>query len=79
MGRICNQDTSTKALSYYKLLTSFDFISALALTRHVLDLNLPVTELLQDSAIDVEDSSHLFEYLKILINSECMPKLSKKS
>ena len=46
MGRICNQDTLTKALSYYKLLTSFDFISALALTRHVLDLNLPVTELL---------------------------------
>ena len=46
MGRICNQDTSTKALLYYKLLTSFEFISALALTRHVLDLNLPVTELL---------------------------------
>ena len=26
VGHICNQDTSTKALSYYKLLTSFDFI-----------------------------------------------------
>ena len=31
VGRICNQDTSTKALSCYKLLTSFDFISAFLL------------------------------------------------
>ena len=70
VGRICNQDTSTKALSYYKLLTSFDFISALVLTRHVLDLTLPVTELLQDPAIDVADSSHLIESLKSLIISK---------
>ena len=65
-GRICNQDTSTKALSYYKLLTSFEFISALFLTRHVLDLTLPVAELLQGPAIDVADSSHLIESLKSL-------------
>ena len=64
VGRICNQDTSRKALSYYKLLTSFDFISALVLTRHVLDLTLPVTELLQGPPIDVADSSQ-----KSLINS----------
>ena len=51
VDRIFNQDTSTKALSYYKLLTSFDFISALVLTRHVLDVTLPVTELLQGPAI----------------------------
>ena len=70
MGRICNQDTSTKALSCYKLLTTFDFISALGLTRHLLDLTLPVTELLQGSAIDVGDSSHLIEFLKSLVNSK---------
>ena len=70
VGRICNQDTSTKALSYYKLLTSFDLISALVLTRHVLDLTLPVTELLQGPAIDVADSSHLIESLKSLIISK---------
>ena len=70
VGRIFNQDTSTKALSYYKLLTSFDFISALAFTRHVLDLTLLVTELLQGPAIDVADSSHLIESLKSLINSK---------
>ena len=70
VGRICNPDTSAKALSYYKLWTSFDFISALVLTRHFLDLTLPVTELLQGPAIDVADSSHLIESLKSLINSE---------
>ena len=69
VGRICNQDTSTKALSYYKLLTSFDFISALVLTRHVPDLAIPVTELLQGPTIDVADSLHLIESLKSLINS----------
>ena len=56
MGCICNQDTSAKALSYYNLLISFDFISALVLTRHILDYPLPITELLQGLAIDVADS-----------------------
>ena len=70
VGRICNQDTSKEALSYYKMLTSFDFISGLVLTRHVLDLTLPVTELLQGPAIDVADSSHLIESLKSLIISK---------
>ena len=70
VGRICNQDTSTKKLSYYKLLTSFDFILALVLTRHVLDLTLPVLELLQGIAIALADSSHLIESLKGLINSK---------
>ena len=70
VGRICNQNTSTKALSYYKLLTSFDVISALVLTRHGLDLTLPVTELLQGPAINVADSSRLIESLKSLIISK---------
>ena len=70
VGRICNQDTSTKKLSYYKLLISFDFILALVLTRHVLDLTLPVLELLQGIAIALADSSHLIESLKGLINSK---------
>ena len=69
VGCICNQDASTKALSYYKLLTSFDFVSAFVLIRHVLFLTLPITELLQDAAIDVADSSHFIESLKSLIIS----------
>ena len=52
------------------MLTSFDFISALVLTSRVLDLTLPVTELLQGSAIDVAGSSHLIDSLKSLINSK---------
>ena len=52
------------------MLTSFDFISTLVLTRHVLDLTFPVTELLQGSTVDVADSSHLIESLQSLINSK---------
>ena len=66
----CELGLSGKALSYYKLLTSFHFISALVITRHVLDLNLPVTKLLQGPAIDVADPSHLIESLKSLIISK---------
>ena len=56
LGRVRNQDTSPKALSYCKLLTSFDFILALVLIRHALDLTLPVTELLRGPTINVADS-----------------------
>ena len=38
------------------------------LTRHVLDLPLPVKELLQGPTMDVADSSHLIESLLSLIN-----------
>ena len=69
VGRICIQETSTKAVSFYKLLTSFDFISALVLTRVVLDLTLPVRGLLQRPATDVGDSSNVYEFLKSLIIS----------
>ena len=69
VGRICIQETSTKALSFYKLLSSFDFISALVLTRVVLDLTLPVRGLLQRPATDVGDSSNVYEFLKSLIIS----------
>ena len=68
--RICIQDASTKALSHYKLLTSFDVISALVITRPVRDLTLPVTKLLQGPAIDVADSSHHIQSLKSLIISK---------
>ena len=69
VGRICIQETSTKAVSFYKLLTSFDFISALVLTWPVLDLTLPVRGLLQRPVTDVADSSNIYEFLKSLIIS----------
>ena len=55
MGRVCNQDSSTKATSFYKIMTSFDFLSSLVITRSTLDLTLPVTQLLQGSAMDIAD------------------------
>ena len=58
MGRACNQDTAAKATSFYKLMTSFDFLSSLVITRSVLDLTLPVTQLLHDPAIDIADATH---------------------
>ena len=67
VGRICIQETSTKAVSFYKLLTSFDFILALVLTWPVLDLTLPVRGLLQRPVTDVADSSNVYEFLKSLI------------
>ena len=62
MGRVCNQDTSAKATSFYKLMTSFDFLSSLVITRSVLDLTLPVTLLLQDPAVDIVDATHLLNH-----------------
>ena len=47
MRRACNQDASAKATLFYNLVTSFDLLSSLVITRSILDLILPVTQLLQ--------------------------------
>ena len=68
IGRVFNQDTSAKATSFYKLMTSFDFLSSLVINRSILDLTLSFTQLLQVPAIDIADATHLIiESLKILI------------
>ena len=67
IGRVFNQDTSAKATSFYKLIGSFDFLSSLVITRSILDLILPITQLLQGPAIDIADATHLIESLKSLI------------
>ena len=67
MGRICNQDRSAKATSFYKLMTSSDFLSSLVITRSILDLTLSITQLLQGPAIDIAEGTHLIESLKSLI------------
>ena len=43
MLRVCNQDTSAKATLFYKLMTSFDFLSSFVITKSIPDLTLPVT------------------------------------
>ena len=70
IGCLCNQDTSAKATSFDKLMTSFDFLSSLVITRFtlvILDLNLLMTQLLQGPAIDIADATHLIEIRKSLI------------
>ena len=44
MGRVCNQNTSAKATSFYKLMVLFDFLSSLVIARSILDLTLPITQ-----------------------------------
>ena len=68
MGRVCYQDKSAKANSFYKLMTSFDFLSSLVITRSILDLTLPVTQLLEGPATDNADAIHLIESMKSLIS-----------
>ena len=45
----------------------FDFLSSLVITRSILDLTFPVTQLLQGPATDIVDATHLIESMKILI------------
>ena len=70
MGSVCNQDTSTKATSFYKLMASFDFLSTLFMSRSVLDLTLSVTQLLQGLAIGIAGATLLIKLLKSLICSK---------
>ena len=67
MARVCNEDTSAKATSFYKSMGSFDFLSSLVITRSVVDLTLPVTQLLQGPAIDIAGATYLIESLKSFI------------
>ena len=47
----CNRDTSVKASSFFTLVSTFQFVACLVLTRSVLDMTLPVTQLLQSKSI----------------------------
>ena len=67
MGCVCNQDASAKATSFYKSMTSFDFLSSLVINRSVLHFTLPVTQLLQGPAIDIAAARYLIESLKSLV------------
>ena len=54
MGFACNQDTSAKTTSFYKLMTSFDFLSSLVITRSILDVALSA---IQSPAIHTDAES----------------------
>ena len=46
------------------LISRFDFIVALVITRNILDATLPVTKLLQGKSIDIMNGIHLITSLK---------------
>ena len=63
VDRKSNTDTSAKAGAFLKLLTSYNFIVAIVISRNILDLTLPVTQLLQAKSNDIMDGIHLIESL----------------
>ena len=64
---VCNQVASAKATSFYTLMTSFDFLFSLFITKSIFDITLPSTQLLQGPAIDIADATDLIESLKYII------------
>ena len=62
----CNRDTSSKASCFLKCVATFEFIVALVITRNVLDITLPATELLQAKGNDIFDGLKLICSLKNL-------------
>ena len=58
------EDMAGNALSHFRLISTFDFIVVFLITRHVLDVTLPVTQLLQGNSLDIMDGSHLITSLK---------------
>ena len=63
----CNRDTSVKASCFFTSVSTLQFVVCLVLTRSVLDMTLPVTQLLQAKRIDICDGLHLIESLKALV------------
>ena len=56
----CNPATSSKATSFLALISSFQFIVALAISRNVIEITLPVTQSIHFSLLT--PSLHLFTY-----------------
>ena len=75
MGCVYNEDTSAKANSFYKLMTSFDFCSSSVINRSIIDLTLPV-----NPPIDIADAAHLIYILELDFKvdiEESKPRTSK--
>ena len=65
----CNPSTSSQATSFLALISSFQFIVSLVITRHILDLTLPVTQLLQAKENDILVGIELITSLKNAVNT----------
>ncbi|XP_065639606.1 52 kDa repressor of the inhibitor of the protein kinase-like [Hydra vulgaris] len=65
----CTKDTSSQASCFLKLVTSFDFIASLVITRTVLDYTIPVTQMLQGKTFDICDGLGSISALKSYIST----------
>ena len=52
----CNRDTTVKSSSFFTLVSTVQFNACLVLIRSVLDMMLPVAQLLQSKSIDICDA-----------------------
>ncbi|XP_065671304.1 52 kDa repressor of the inhibitor of the protein kinase-like [Hydra vulgaris] len=64
-----NRSTSSSASPLLKLITGFDFIVAMCITRNVFDLTLPITQMLQSKSNDIYDGLNLIQALKDVVSS----------
>ena len=64
----CNPATSSKATTILATISSFTFIVSLVIARQILDMTLPVTQLLQAKNNDILDGIELIQSLKNLSN-----------
>ena len=64
-----NNETSSKAESFFKLVDDFEFIVTLVVTRIILDYLLPVTHKLQAKDLDVAQSMDLIQNPKLTITN----------
>ncbi|XP_047129556.1 52 kDa repressor of the inhibitor of the protein kinase-like [Hydra vulgaris] len=60
---------ASSASSLLKLITGFDFIVAMCITRNVFDLTLPITRMLQSKSNDIYDGLNLIRALKDVVIS----------
>ncbi|XP_065645268.1 52 kDa repressor of the inhibitor of the protein kinase-like [Hydra vulgaris] len=60
----CNKETSSQTSCFLKLITTFDFIASLVVTRAVLDYIIPVTQMLQGKTFDIRDGLSSISALK---------------
>ena len=63
LERKYNPNTSSQATSFSALISSFQFIVALVITRNILDMTLPVTQLLHAKNNDILDGVELIQAL----------------
>ena len=78
----CNADTSVTAYLFFRLFSTFQLVSCSVLTKSILDIILPVTQLLHSKSIAMCDRLHLilsFITLVLTIRQEVDEFLSRWS